>query len=176
MLLASLQGHAQGHVAARILGHANDPPGNGALELVPASEIRRMRPAIAHRHAKALGGAKDHVGPQFAGRGQQDQAEQVRRDASQRLLVMQLLDQWPQVMDFAVSVGVLQQRTEHLVLTQVIHRVDDQLEPEAFGTGLHHGKRLRMAVLVDEEQITLRFGHALGQGHGLGGRGCLVEQ
>ncbi|MCY1416590.1 hypothetical protein D3C76_942040 [compost metagenome] len=176
MLLAGLQGHAQGHIATRILGHTDDASGNGALEFVATSKIRRMRPAIAHRYAKTLGSTEDHVGTQLTRRGQQYQAEQVCRDTGQCLLVMQLFDQRPQIVDFAMGVGVLQQGTEYLVLAQVIHRVDGQLEPKAFGASPHNGERLRVAVLIDEEHIAFRFGHAFGQGHGLGSRRGLVEQ
>lgn len=66
---------------------------------------------------------------------------------------MQVIDQGSQIADLAMGIGVLQQRAEHLVLFQIIHSVDDQLETEAFGTGLHHGNRLRMTVFVNEEQI-----------------------
>ncbi|MNP25546.1 hypothetical protein D3C76_1183590 [compost metagenome] len=62
------------------------------------------------------------------------------------------------------------------MLFQVIHSVDDQLEPEAFGTGLHHGNGLRMAVFVDKEQIAFRLGNPLGQGHGFRGRSGFIQQ
>ena len=46
---------------------------------------------------------------------------------------------------------------------------------EAFGPGLHHGQGLGMAVFIDEEQVALGLGHALGQGHGFRRRSGFVE-
>jgi hypothetical protein len=135
-----------------------------------------VRATVAHRHAKALGRAEHHVGAQFTRRRQQQQAQQIRGDAGQRLLRVQVIDHRTQIANLAVGVGILQQRAEHLVLAEVIHSVDDQLEAETFGAGLHHGNGLRMTVFVDEEQIALRLRHALGQGHGFRRSGGFVEQ
>ncbi len=176
MLLAGLQRHAQRGVAAGVLGHADDASRHAALELVAAGEIGRVRAAVAHRHTEALGRAEHHVGTQFARRGQQQQAEQVGRHAGQRLLGVQLLDGRTQVANLAMGIRVLQQRAEHLVSGQVVQRADYQFEAERFGAGLHHRKRLRMAILVNEEAVALALGHAPGQGHGLGCCGRLIEQ
>lgn len=176
MLLAGLQGHAQRHIAPGIPGHADDPPRNRPLVLLATGKERRMGPAVAHGHAKALGRTEHHVGPQLARRRQQQQAQQVGRHAGQRLLRMQVIDQRPQVANLAVGVRVLQQGAEHLVLLEVVQGVDHQFEAKPFGAGLHHRESLRMAVLVDEEQIAFRLGHALGQGHGFGGGGRFVQQ
>ncbi|MNS94486.1 hypothetical protein D3C72_1287060 [compost metagenome] len=89
---------------------------------------------------------------------------------------MQVINQRTQIKDLAVGIRILQQRTEHLVLLQVIHSVDDQLEPEAFGAGLHHGNGLRMAVFIDEKQIAFRLGDPLGQCHGFRRSGGFVQQ
>ena len=89
---------------------------------------------------------------------------------------MQVIDQRTQIANLAMGVGILQQRAEHLVLFQVIHRVDDQLETETFGTGLHHGNGLRMTVFIDEEQIASGLGDTLGQGHRFRCRRGFVQQ
>ncbi|MNZ36293.1 hypothetical protein D3C78_537090 [compost metagenome] len=89
---------------------------------------------------------------------------------------MQVIDQRPQVVDLAVGVRVLQQRAEHLVLLQVIHSVDDQVETETLSAGLHHGNGLRVAVFVDKEQVAFGLGDPLGQGHGFRRGGGLIEQ
>ena len=75
-----------------------------------------------------------------------------------------------------MGVRVLQQCTEHLLPGQLVQRADHQFEAERLGAGLHHGERLRVAVLVDEEAVALALGHAPGQGHGLGRCGRLIEQ
>ncbi|MNM74037.1 hypothetical protein D3C81_857860 [compost metagenome] len=176
MLLAGLQGHAQRGVAAGVLGHADDAARHGALEFVAGGEERRVRAAVAHRHAEALGAAEHHVGAEFARRGEQQQAEQVGGDAGDGLLGMQVGDQAAQVADFAAGVRVLQQRAEHVVAAEVFHFVDRHFEAEGIGAGLHHGDGLRVAVGIDEEHIALGLRHALGQGHGFGGGGGFVEQ
>ena len=89
---------------------------------------------------------------------------------------MQVIDERPQIADLAVGVGVLQQCSKYRVLLQVIHRVDDQLETETFGPGLHDGNGLWMTVLVDKKQIALRLGDTFGQCHGLRRRSSLIEQ
>ncbi|MNN16137.1 hypothetical protein D3C81_1292660 [compost metagenome] len=89
---------------------------------------------------------------------------------------MQVVDQWPQIVNLAVGVGILQQRPEHLMLFQVIHSVDDQLETEAFGAGLKHRNGLWMAVFIDEKQIALRLRHTFGECHGFGSRRRFIEQ
>jgi hypothetical protein len=119
---------------------------------------------------------RTHIGAQLSRRSQQQQAEQVGGDAGQGLLGMQMIDQRTQVANFAMGVGILQQRAEHLMLLQVFHSVDDQVETEPFGPGLHHGNRLRVTVFVDEEQIASGLGDTLGQRHGLGGRRGFIQQ
>src|SRR5690606_17381840 len=78
--------------------------------------------------------------------------------------------------DLAVGIRVLQQRTKYLLPGQLVQRAHQQLEAERGGTGLHHGERLRMTVLLDEEAVAPALGDASGQRHGLGSGGSLVEQ
>ncbi|MNZ36292.1 hypothetical protein D3C78_537080 [compost metagenome] len=75
VLLAGLQGHAQGGVASRIFGNTDDAPGNRPFVLIAAGKKCRVRPTVAHRHTKPLGRAEHHIGAQFTRRGQQQQAQ-----------------------------------------------------------------------------------------------------
>ncbi|MCY1419457.1 hypothetical protein D9M71_350470 [compost metagenome] len=95
-----------------------------------------MGPTIAHRHAKALGRAKHHIGTQLPGRRQHNQAEQIGSHAGQGVLAVQMVDQRAQVTHFAVGVGVLQQSAEHRMFGKVIHRIHDQLEAKTLSAGL----------------------------------------
>ncbi|MNG98837.1 hypothetical protein D3C79_579930 [compost metagenome] len=176
MLLAGLQGHAQRGVATGIARHADDAPRHGSLVVIAAGEIGRVGAAIAHRYAKALGRAQHHIGTQLPRRCQHHQAEQVGGYAGQGMLAVQMVDLRAQVAHLAVGIRVLQQGPENRVFAKVIHRVDDQLEAEALGTGLEYRQGLRVTVLVGEEGIALVARHPLGQGHGLGGGGGFVEQ
>ncbi len=54
VLLAGLQRHAVGGLAARIFRDADDAPRHGAHIGFARGEKRRMRAAITHRHAEAL--------------------------------------------------------------------------------------------------------------------------
>src|SRR5439155_4299538 len=55
MLLARLQRHAQAGAAGAVLGYADDPARQVALELVARREERGMRAAVAERDAETLG-------------------------------------------------------------------------------------------------------------------------
>ena len=176
VLLAGLQGHTQGGVATGVFRHADDAARHGALVLVAAGEEGGVRAAVAHRYAEALGAAEHDVGTQLTRRGQQQQAEQVGRHARQGLLGVQLLDQRAQVADLAEAVRVLQQGAKHLVAGEVVDAVDHHVKAKGVGAGLHHGDGLRVAVLVNKEQVALALGDALGHGHGFGSGGGFVEQ
>ena len=57
--------------------------GHLADECFARGEERRVRTAVAQRHAESLRVAVDDVGAHFAGRRQQGQAEQIRSDGDQ---------------------------------------------------------------------------------------------
>ncbi len=177
MLLAGLQRHAQGGLAAAVDRDADDPAGHGALVGFLGREERGVRPAIAHRHAEALGRAQHDVGAELAGRGQERQRQEIAGDDGEAALGLDGGDGGAQVADAAVAGGVLQQRAEHglaVELGQGIAR--DQLDALMAGAGLQHGQRLRMHAVVDEEQGRLAAADPVRHGHGLGGGGGLVEQ
>ena len=158
VLLAGLQGEPQGGAAARILGDPDDPAGHLALESVARGEKRRVRAAVAQRHAEALRAAEGDVRAEFARRSQQRQAEQIRRDGHQRARGMGLLDEAGVVEDFAVGVRVLHQRPEDLVAElKSLVVADDHLDAERRGAGLDHINRLRVAVCGDEERCSGRL-------------------
>ena len=71
---------------------ADDPSGHGALVVLAGREERRVRTAVAHGHAEALGTADRHVCAKFAGRGQERKAHEVGRHDGKRLGIMQLFD------------------------------------------------------------------------------------
>ncbi len=66
VLLARLQREPERRIAVRIDGHADEPSRHRALEFVARREVAGVRPAVAHRHAEALGRADDDVGTPFA--------------------------------------------------------------------------------------------------------------
>src|SRR5690606_16561636 len=85
VLLARLQGEAQGPVVEAVLGDANDAAGYFALVLVGTGEEARVGPAVTERHAEALGAADGDVGAELAGRLEPRQGQEVGGDAEETL-------------------------------------------------------------------------------------------
>ncbi len=176
VLLARLQGHAQGRLATGILRHADDAAGHRALVLVQAGEEGGVRAAVAHRHAKALAGTEGDVGAHRARGFRQHQRHQVAGDGADGVLRLELRDHCGEVLELALRIGRLQQRAEDVVVGSFLRRAEDQLEAEPGGAGAHHVEGLREGVFIDEEGVALRLARAARHGHRLGGGGRLVEQ
>ncbi|MGY3408663.1 hypothetical protein ACVWZV_004776 [Bradyrhizobium sp. GM5.1] len=71
----------------------------------------------------------------------------------------------------------MQQRAKHVRLVEIGEGVaDDQGPAQRLRAGAHHGERLRMHVLVDEEGLCFDPRVPLGECHRFGGRGGFVEQ
>ncbi len=77
VLLAGLQRHAERRLPVGVHRHADDAAGRLAHERLARGEERRMRAAVAHRHAEPLGAAQHHVGPHLARGREQGQGQQV---------------------------------------------------------------------------------------------------
>ena len=108
MLFAGLQGHAQGRVAAPVHRDADDAPGQRPGMLAAGREKGRVRPAIAKRHAEALGVADHNIGPGLAGRGDQRQAQEVGRDRDQGGPGMRHLNERARVAQLPAGTRILQ--------------------------------------------------------------------
>ena len=67
MLLAGLQCQPVGRRAARVHGKADDAAGQRALQRIAHRHKGRMRPAITHRHAKALRRPHGDISAKFSG-------------------------------------------------------------------------------------------------------------
>ena len=176
VLLAGLQGEAVGRLAGRVHRHADQPARHRALECIAAGHEAGMRAAEAERHAEALGVADHDVGAPFARCLDQGEGEQVAGDRDQAAARVHGLGQGGVIVDAAEGVGVLQQHAEAVHAGGVGGRAHLQLDAQAVGARAHHFQRLRMHVVGDVEQVGLRLGRALGQGHGFGRGGGLVQQ
>ena len=75
VLLARLQRHAVRRVAVRVHRDAHDAAGHLARVLLERREERRVRAAVAERHAEPLRVAVHDVRAHLAGRRQQDVAQ-----------------------------------------------------------------------------------------------------
>ena len=180
MLLARLQGQPVGGVAMRVNAHAHQPPRQRALELVAASQVGRVRSAIAHGHAKALRGAQHDVGAPFAGRHQQRQRQQVGSHAKSGMGQLGPLGQRLEVMNHAVAGRVLGQHAEVIVVAHELRqglgrRAQPDFNAQRPGTRLHHLDRLRMAVTRHQKGLALALDTAPSQRHGLGRGSGFIE-
>ena len=176
MLLAGLQRQPIGAVAAGIDGHADDPPGHGALQLILAGHEPGMRPAIAHRHPEPLRRTHGDIGPHRARLLQQAQRQQIGGDHGQRPGGMQRSDIAAQIADMAIGAGILENRAKDLRRIQILGGTDDDLDPQRRGAGLDHRDGLRMQATVHKERPGLRLRLPLRHGHRLGRRCRLVQQ
>ena len=126
-------------------------PGRLADVGLARGEERRVRPAVAERHAEALGRAVDDVGAEFAGRHQQRQREQVGTDGHERPGLVGARDDRRDVGHRAVPIRVLHQHPEHIVGDGV--GVGDELDLQAERLGARHEQfaHLREHLADDEE-------------------------
>ncbi len=138
-----------------------------------------MGAAIAHRHAKALAVANDHVGTKFARSAQQDQCQQIGGHDDQGVVFVGFGNEGFVVEDVAIGVGILHQHAKgggaKVIAVMVAH---DDVNAQRFGAGLHHGNGLRMALLGNEEGVGFGFARlvALAQGHRFGSGCAFVQQ
>ncbi len=148
--------------------------------LLPRREERRMRAAVAHRHAEALRVADGDVGAPLAGGFEQREGEQVGRDRHERTHGVRPLAHRVIVLDLAVRQRILEQRADHAGPELEGRGIgDDGLDAARLGAGANHGDRLRVAPFCDHEErrrARRRLRHRLGQVHGFGGGGGFIEQ
>ena len=108
VLLARLQGQAQGRPAVRVLGNADDAARDLALVRFACGEKRRVRPAVTQRHTEALGVADGDVGAELARREQQRQTEQISRDRDERIGGVDFLDERAVIVNRTVRGRILE--------------------------------------------------------------------
>ena len=176
VLLAGLHRHAQGGLAAGILGDADDATRHGAFVGIAGGEEGGMGATVAHGHAEALGRAQHHVGSQLARGFEQQERQDVGADAGQPFLGLHRGDKRPQIFHFPRGGGVLEQGTEHLFGAGLLGRADCHVKTEVDRPLLDHVDHLRVHVIGHEEEVGLGLGHPLGQRHRFGGGGCLIQQ
>ena len=177
VLLARLQGHAQGRASVAIDGDADNAPGSRALVGRAGGEEGRVGPAVTHGDAEALAAAHHHVGAQIARRAQHEQREQVAGDGDPRALAMRSFDKGGRIAQPAAARRILQEQAEAVALVQQSRRLTgDDLDAQGPRAGFEHRQGLRMAIPIDQKAGTLAaLVDALEQGHGLGRRGGLVQ-
>jgi hypothetical protein len=77
MLLTRLQCQAVGWTPTAVDAHPDDAAGQRPLGGRFCRNVRGVRAAVAHGHAKPLGGANGDVGAELAGRHEQRQRQRI---------------------------------------------------------------------------------------------------
>ena len=177
VLLARAERQAQRGFAARILGDADDAAGHLAFEFVARGEKRRVRPAVAQRHAKPLRAADGDVRAKFARRLEQRQRQQIRGHGQQRAGGVGFFGKAGVIVNRAERVGILHQRAENLFgELEIFVIADDDFDAQRLGARPDDFDVLRMAVFGDEERRSGPSLSAMAHRHRLGGGGGFVEQ
>ena len=176
VLLARAERHPERRAAGGVPRDADQAPRHVALVLVLRGEERRVRPAVAHRHAKTLHTADRDVRPPLPGRDQQRERKQVRRDHHERAGSAHARAERAAVLDGAEGVRVLQQHAAHArVEREVRRRRDGHGDAARPATRLDHGNGLRMAIVRHEKGVAPGVDRVR-ELHRLGGGRRLVEQ
>ena len=176
VLFTGLQRQAKSSVAPGIFGHANDAAWHVAFESVPRRKVRRVRTAVPQRNAKTLRTANRDVGPELARRPQQSQTQQIRGYGDQSAGLMRLRHQIRVIMNFTVSIGILDQRSENLVVEGKVFVVaNPDFNSQRAGTSLDYLDGLWMARTGNKKTIP-PFLQSMRQGHRFRGGGGFIQQ
>ena len=129
--------------------HADQAAGQGALVLVAAGHVSRVRATRAHGHAKALRGAHHDVGAHVARGLEQRERQQVSGHDEGGGLPMALCGIAAEVFYQTGAAGVLHQRGEMFGVQCRVEGVgtlgDQHLNAQGFGAGLDDLDGLWMA-------------------------------
>ncbi len=166
VLLAGLQREAVGRPALGVLRHADEAARQVPPVLVAHREERGVRPAVAHRHAEALGRAERDVGADLARRAQQRQREEVGRHHEEGALGVGARGEGRVVAHQAVRRRVLHEHAEDALRGEVhrLGRTDVDANAQRRRLGAHDRDRLRVAVLGHEERVPTRLRRSRGTG------------
>ena len=178
MLLARLHRHAQRGIARRIFRYADNTARHGAFEFIFGGKESRVRAAVAHRYAKALGGAKNDVRALLTRCGQQNQRHKIGGDADNHFARFQVSNQFAVIMNLAGGAHLLQQYAEDVLMVERFFRIiDNHIETEGLRAGAHYVQGLRVNVGGDEETVgVFQFAYAFGHRHRFRGGGSFVQQ
>ena len=183
VLLAGLQRQAVGRLAVGVLRDADESAGQLAGVLLAAGHERRVRPAVAHRHAEPLRVADRDVGTPtapFTRRRDEAARQQIGGRDDEAARVVRGLRQFAVVADDAVRRRILYEDAEDVFEVHIPHslfRIQHfQVDADAARPRADNADRLRVTVGRDDESVLLRPFQALGHRHRLRRRRRLVEE
>ncbi len=162
-----------------ILRHADQASGHLAFEFILRGEEAGVRAAETHRHSETLRRADGHIGPEFAGRPQQRERQQVGRNKAHRAGRMGFFKEAGKIVDAAGGVGILHEHAKDLAgdfAGAVV--ADHDRHIERFGARADDVDGLGVTFFRDEKHrglVAVAELDAVGQHHRLGRGGAFVE-
>ena len=154
MLLARAERETQRGFAARIFRHADDAAGHLAFKFIARGEERRVRSAVAERHAEALRTADSDVRAKFARRLDERERQQIRGDGEHRASSVDFFREARIIVNRAERVGILHERTKNFLGEgKGFVIADDDFNPKRLRAGANDFDVLRMAVFGNEENV-----------------------
>mmetsp|Transcript_28930 Transcript_28930/g.50888 ORF Transcript_28930/g.50888 Transcript_28930/m.50888 type:complete len:277 (-) Transcript_28930:274-1104(-) len=178
MLLACLHGHAEGGLAARVLGHTDDSSGHFAHKRLVAGEEGSVGASETHRDTEALGGADGDIDAELADRLADGRGEEVGGADDLGVGGLGVADELGVVDEFSGGVGVLEEDTDDIFLGEIhLSGVDNHhLAAVVLGAGKDDLDGLGVHVAGDVDLILALLGHVHAHGQGFGSGGGLVEE
>ncbi len=179
VLLAGLQGKAQGMAPVRIPRDPDETSRHAAFQGIAAGHVGGVRSAESHRHAEALRAAYDDVGAPASGRLEEDESQQIGRDDDNASGGLAGSGEVTRIVDPAAFTGILKEDADQLLArdgeVETADRIDDNLDPEGLGPGADDIDGLGKTGVTDQELFPFHPRPG-GKGHGLGRGGGFVEE
>ena len=176
MLLAGLKGKTIGHAAGAVLADADKSPRDRTLMRGAAGKERRVRAAIAERHAETLRRSEDDVGTKVARRLDDRQRQKVGRDDGKTANRLNGLDGRTDVAHPAAASRIADESAEISFVTRRVGILDTQLDADRLGAGFQNRQRLWVGVGIDAEDRSLGAMRPKRHRHPLGGGGGFVKK
>ena len=185
VLLARLQGHPVSRLAVRVDRDADDAARCLPHVRFPRGKECGVRAAIPHRHAESLRVADDDVGAHFAGRREERQRQEIRRNSHEHARGVRALDGPAQIGHRSGFIRILQEET--VVIggeLRVLGVHDFDLQSQRLGARTEHRQRLGKHGGRHQERIGFRrllplhpvqHRHGLGRGRGFVEEGCVRD-
>ena len=133
---------------------ADKAAGKVTFKLVARRDVSGVRAAKAKRNAEALGGTDRNIGPEFPGRFQQRERQNIGSDNEQSPGIVRGLGEFFVVINRAVCRRILHQCAKNRIIQFEIGEIaGDDFDSKRFRAGPHNGAGLWMTIIRDEEFI-----------------------
>jgi hypothetical protein len=160
VLLTSLESETQSRLAETILGNTDEAAGDLALVLLRGSEESSVRTTVTQRNTESLGVTNGDVGAELTRGLEHGQSKQIGASAKETLLLVDDIGEGLVVVDTTVGIRVLDQGANEVALgfadkLRVVGEniANNELDVEAFSSGLQNGDGLGVAVLGDDKDL-----------------------